>query len=187
MDEQVQQKDMKKDQEDNVIWEGKPSLIRKIGSIDIVLVPLSVFVFMVMSVFEYNLIMLCINNNASPIVWFLLLPIIFLYFYSIYLLFGRFIYEHNLRKHTSYIITKDKIYIRRKNNIMEINPQKFKHIKVIKKQVNNGTITFSNKKYNFNHMFIGTGLDIFKIGGENRALKYIDDVDSVHQLIKNMI
>ena len=96
---------------EQILWLGKPETLHLLSAQDVFLIPFS-FLWFGFAVFWEGLV---IKNGASL---FSLFGIPFVLM-GLYFVFGRFIYRWYLLKHTTYVITTQKI-LRRRNKKVEM-------------------------------------------------------------------
>jgi len=149
--EQLFQKELQKDEK--ILWCGQPELSMLFTKRDAFLIPFSVMWGGFAIFWEASVI-----RGGAPF-FFALWGIPFVVI-GLYLIFGRFFYKNEKKKHTHYAVTDKRLLIISKDNLQEVY---INTIPAINKTIGAngiGTIQFGNPNV-YSTMYANTGMDFF--------------------------
>ena len=118
---------------ETVLWRGKPEKGNLVTSDDIITIPFSILWCGFACFWEYSVL----KTGFKP---FILFGLVFVCI-GLYFVFGRFIHTAWKRKHTSYVITNQKIICKRGNQIDLMNAKNMPPVQVKAFRNGCGTIT----------------------------------------------
>ena len=169
------------DSDEKLLWTGTPEQGMIIKSSDVLMIPLSLMWGGFALFWEFNVI----NSGAS--FFFMLWGIPFVLI-GLYLIFGRFYYDAELRKSTIYGITQNRIIIKSgvfKKTIKSLNIRTLTDVTLNEKSDGSGTIVLGSESGMY-EMFRGTGWPGF---GNKMvpALELIPEVRKVYRQITDLL
>jgi hypothetical protein len=165
------------DEKESLLWTGKPKQGIKLKIIDVILIPFSLMFGGFVFFWEYK----AITKEPS---FFKIFGVLFI-LGSVYLIFGRFIYDAIKRKNIAYGITQSRIIIVSgifMESVNSINIKNLKDIMLYENSNQSGTIVLGNENKLIGD-FKRSGVNIRGFNHNTPALEMINEVKNVYNLI----
>lgn len=122
---------------ERILWQGRPEKGHIFTRQDIVLVPFGLFVLLFALIWEYAAL-----QTSPSLLGLFGLPVVLV---GLYMLFGRWIQAAYLRNKTFYVVTNQKIIIKRGSRIIMHNSRDLPSMEIELHKNGNGTILFSDE------------------------------------------
>jgi hypothetical protein len=166
-----------------LIWSGKPQRGILFRSIDILMVPFSVFWCVFAIIWEYTAISSALKQGAGPTAFILPLLGIPFVLLALYFVFGRFIMDARRREKTRYGVTDRRVIIVSGlfgKRVKSLNLGTLTDVSLSERPDGKGTISFGQKK----PLTWLYGGGIYPVMGYLPKFERVDNAGDVYKLIK---
>ncbi len=169
--------------DEEILWEGQPSLQVNFTKGDLFLVPFSILWEGFVLFWEYSVL-----NSGAPVI-FPFFGALFIVF-GLYFVFGRFIYKRIRKSKTYYAVTNKRVIALVDNYSRGVDAEYIDRIPCINKTVRPdgiGSLVFGNGSFK-SAMYANSGMEFFYIGYSKSVLAFydIEEADNVYRIINEI-